>query len=703
MGIYRGPGGTGDATQDGASQAVITIQAKDAAIAAQAAAETSASNASTSETNAANSATAAAASATTAAGYVVPSQTGNNGKYLKTDGSATSWDALDISTADIAGTLPLANGGTGATTAATARTSLGVTATGVDTTYVYRANNLSDLASAATARTNLGLGTAALVADSTLVHTSGNETIAGTKTFSNDASISGLTVGKGGGAVASNSAVGYQALNSNTTGANNTAVGYQAAYTSTTNNNITAIGYQALNLNAQTFNTAVGTVAAAANTSGYITAFGASTLQNNTTGSENAGFGGYNNSVGTLRSNTTGSYNSAFGYGALQANTTASNNTAVGYQAGYSNTTGVNIASLGYQSAYANTTGNNLTAVGWKAGNSNTTGGENSAFGSESLQNNTTGSSNTAIGESALKTNTTASENVAVGYQAGYSNTVGTQNTFIGVNAGRASAVSGEARNVAVGYGAGYALTTGTYNTFVGPTSGQEITTGSRNTLIGNYSGNQGGLDIRTSSNYIVLSDGAGNPRAICNDTGRWAIGTANPNIRNSREKLISYNTTGEAFLSETSDASYAGWAHHSLDGGAGTHYCAYFENSSNTGVGQITHNGTNTSYTTSSDYRLKENVAPMTGALAKVKALKPCTYTWKETGVNSEGFIAHELAEVCPDAVTGEKDAVNADGSIKSQGIDTSYLVATLTAAIQELNAKVEAQALEIATLKGK
>ena len=62
----------------------------------------------------------------------------------------------------LAGTLGLANGGTGGTDAATARTNLGVTATGADTTYAFRANNLSDLASAATARTNLGLGTIAV-------------------------------------------------------------------------------------------------------------------------------------------------------------------------------------------------------------------------------------------------------------------------------------------------------------------------------------------------------------------------------------------------------------------------------------------------------------------------------------------------------------------------------------------------------------
>lgn len=237
MAIYRGPGGSGDAVNDAASEVLLALAAKDAAIAAQAAAETaqaaaeaaktaaelaetnaetaetnaetaetnaetaetnaetaatnaassasaastSASNASTSATNAAssasaastsesnaassassasssastattqatnasnsassastsatnaansataaaNSATAAAASATLAASYT-PSQTGNAGKYLKTDGTNTSWDALDISTADISGTLPIANGGTGSTTDSGARTNLGL-------------------------------------------------------------------------------------------------------------------------------------------------------------------------------------------------------------------------------------------------------------------------------------------------------------------------------------------------------------------------------------------------------------------------------------------------------------------------------------------------------------------------------------------------------------------------------------------------
>jgi hypothetical protein len=119
--------------------------------------------------------------------------------------------------------------------------------------------------------------------------------------------------------------------------------------------------------------------------------------------------------------------------------------------------------------------------------------------------------------------------------------------------------------------------------------------------------------------------------------------------------------------------------------------------------VGNIQANTSSVAYNTSSDYRLKEDIAPMTGALAKVTQLKPVTYKWKSDGEEGQGFIAHELQAIVPDCVTGEKDAVDADGNPVYQGIDTSFLVATLTAAIQELKTIVDAQAAEIAELKAK
>ena len=120
--------------------------------------------------------------------------------------------------------------------------------------------------------------------------------------------------------------------------------------------------------------------------------------------------------------------------------------------------------------------------------------------------------------------------------------------------------------------------------------------------------------------------------------------------------------------------------------------YVLRVTNAAGSGVGGVVANSSSTSYLTSSDYRLKNTIAPMTGALAKVTLLKPVTYKWNADNSESQGFIAHELAEVVPECVSGVKDAVDADGNPKYQGIDTSFLVATLTSALQELNAKFEA-----------
>ena len=130
------------------------------------------------------------------------------------------------------------------------------------------------------------------------------------------------------------------------------------------------------------------------------------------------------------------------------------------------------------------------------------------------------------------------------------------------------------------------------------------------------------------------------------------------------------------------------------------TRYMIGICNNSGATLGGITTNGTVITYGGTSDYRLKENVQPLSDALEKISQLKPVTYTWKSTGAAGNGFIAHELAEVFPDAVAGEKDALEENGSIKAQMIDPSKLVATLTAAIQEQQALITAQSATIQSL---
>jgi hypothetical protein len=111
--------------------------------------------------------------------------------------------------------------------------------------------------------------------------------------------------------------------------------------------------------------------------------------------------------------------------------------------------------------------------------------------------------------------------------------------------------------------------------------------------------------------------------------------------------------------------------------------------------IGSIaTITGTSVSYNTTSDYRLKEDVVPLEGAADRVLQLNPVRFRWKgNPGYGLvDGFLAHEVTPVVHEAVSGEKDAVNPDGSIKPQGIDQSKLVPLLTAALQEALVRIAA-----------
>jgi hypothetical protein len=393
------------------------------------------------------------------------------------------------------------------------------------------------------------------------------------------------------------------------------------------------------------------------------------------------------------------STNTAVGASALASNTTGGENVAIGNNAFYTNTTGAANAAVGRNALYFNNASFN-TAMGYSSVYNNTSGTQNSGFGGRSLQSNTTGSYNTAVGFTSLYSNTTASNNTAVGYQAGYSNTTGTQNTFVGNVTGYANitgnwntalgqnaarSITTGAGNTCLGQGAGYGLTTGTNNTFVGARNvsgygcGELVTTGSKNTILGGYNGNQGGLDIRTSSNRIVLSDGDGNIGLYIDDQKRTHFGrTTSPGEwTGARDYKAIDNYDGARMFSGR--ASTLQREHHIFTNPNGT-------------VGSITTSGSATAYNTSSDYRLKEDWQPMSGATERLKQLKPVNFAWKVDGSRVDGFLAHEAAEVVPECVSGEKDAVDDEGNPIYQGIDQSKLVPLLVATIQELEARIAA-----------
>ena len=216
------------------------------------------------------------------------------------------------------------------------------------------------------------------------------------------------------------------------------------------------------------------------------------------------------------------------------------------------------------------------------------------------------------------------------------------------------------------------------------------------------------------NSGYIFSSSGAFELNAIGERTMNFTVnGSERARIDSSGNLLVGGSSAAKGRIdiqaksgSASTCLSIRGWG--SGVGSAGDFTAdntlnsdVFYFNTSATNVGKIAITSTATSYVTSSDYRLKENIAPMTGALAKVAALKPVTYKWKLDGSNGEGFIAHELAEVCPQAVTGDKDSVDEEGKPQYQGIDVSFLVGTLTSAIQEQQALILTLQADVAALK--
>jgi hypothetical protein len=465
-----------------------------------------------------------------------------------------------------------------------------------------------------------------------------------------------------------NVALGSQALYSNTTASNNTAVGYQALYNNTTGAPNTAIGYQALYANTTAGrNTAVGYVAGQNNTTGHITAIGAYVLVANTTGTGNTGVGGNDETVsGALQSNTIGSYNIAVGTGALNNNTTANNNTAVGYQALSNNTTASNNTAVGYQALYTTAGGNG----------------------------------------------TTAANNTALGYQAGYLNSLGYTDVFIGYQAGYNNGTG--VNNVFVGSQAGYSVSGASNNTFLGNTAGYAVTSGAKNTIIGQYNGNQGGLDIRTASNYIVLSDGDGNPRAWIgagNNNDLFRVGTTSTSTSGWMHQ-ISYSQTSRGVLGITNDVaggnpSGVNISYPNSSDTSSTNSYLYCQNSVGVRVNLKNDGGINNysgNNSNLSDRREKKDFEPSKLYLETICAIPVQTFNYidQSDDIKTLGVVAQDVQEVAPELVHESNWGTEENPRIRLSVYQTDLQFA-LMKSIQELKTIVDAQSAEIAELKAK
>ena len=525
-----------------------------------------------------------------------------------------------------------------------------------------------------------------------------------------------------------------------------------------------------------------------------------------------------------------------------------------------------------YNTTYGSNAGNDLTSdsigntiIGAYAGDAITSGDENTAVGMSALGGLQGGSSNVAVGRLAMFDTVSSSDNVALGYEAGRyigagsnvavgrqslmgdsGGTTGVANTAVGEQT--LKAVTSAQYNSVLGQAAGLSLTSGGHNTFLGAGSGSQITTGSKNVIIGDYNGNEGGLNIQTSDNNIVLSDGDGNIRQYINSSGDVGIGLVNPNamlhvkssgsnrslvnfdssvtntgsfdfteqlngkvifqgINSSGNEAVRLDPNSDSFLnggnlgigtavpgnklhvhgaaefnsydntsggggynasgllignaydagkgsSVTDDRNAIIWNERGLDIDFGTNNTqrmkldyngkllvgktASSENTAGTEISsdgyalftrdgsralalnRITDNGeiqrfmrsgsnvgnisvttSSTSYNTSSDHRLKDNVADMTGAIARVKALAPKRFNFiADADTTVDGFLAHEAQAVVPEAVTGTHNEVDDDGNAVMQGIDQSKLVPLLTGALQEAIAKIETLETQVTDL---
>ena len=370
---------------------------------------------------------------------------------------------------------------------------------------------------------------------------------------------------------------------------------------------------------------------------------------------------------GSSLSHTTGLegyYNLGVGLRCLNAITTGSYNTAAGFETMEDLTTGDFNTAFGEACQIYNVSGDGNTSLGWKA--------------MQGEQGVGLGDFNVAVGYSAgINALNAAEGNVFVGPFAGGTSAgiTGDNNVLVGRSA--AQGITAGFRNVVMGYLAGADITTGNTNTIIGYSAGRGITTGVDNTIIGTKTGLDSSL-----SNTVIIATGAGVSRYEADSTSTRissAAGTDLVTISNSG--LATFTGRIETAL----NANNVALNRSGSDGAIMT-----FARSGAT-VGSISVTTTNTAYNTSSDSRLKEDVVDLVDAEAVIDGLRPVDFRWRQTGERSAGFIAQELYDVVPGAVTpgiGEPG----DPDFLPWGVDYSQLVPFLVAEIKSLRARVAA-----------
>lgn len=618
-----------------------------------------------------------------------------------TTGLTTSGGPVTTSgTITLAGTLNVANGGTGATS--------------LTSGYVLKGNGTSAVSSSIIYDngTNVGIGTASP---------------AQKLDVNGDAQINNLRVGRGAGNSVNSAVLGYQALNSNTTGGFNAALGYQTLFSNTTGQFNTACGFQ--------------------------------TLWSNTTGTANNGYG---NSA--LFATTTGSFNTANGNSALRANTTGSFNTALGRDALRFSSVGNNNTAAGAGALQQSTTSDN-TAIGYFAGNDQTSGSRNTYIGANTGRGIVTGSDNTIIGANVtglaaglsntviiadsagnIRQYINSSGNVGIGDTApAYKLTVAGDMRLTGggdlrlgsatgtTTAGGDSQIYNDANNMIFATGTTTAermRIDSSGNLGIGesaPTARLHVKGGT--TWLQNFSGSAssptetvdwpvpalnvtsyGDFTLQTMMTFTLPNDGnyftgdnvwnfrldqTASSTTSSGVNGMRFMGpgylmfgpgtTEKARITSDGNLLVGTTSTGTSNSNSLTLEPGNGYAVVNHSGTAsGAAYAVFGYNGSS--IGSITQNGTTgVLYNIVSDARLKHDIVDAPEASGLIDAIKVRSFKWNAD--NSEqryGVIAQELAEVAPEAVSQPADPE------EMMGVDYSKLVPLLIKEVQSLRARV-------------
>ena len=371
----------------------------------------------------------------------------------------------------------------------------------------------------------------------------------------------------------------------------------------------------------------------------------------------------------------------------MNANTTADKNIAIGWGALASNTTGVQNMAIGVSAMSNSTTSSYNFAIGHYAMQDLTTGTANYAFGYQAAANITTGNRNIAIGKNALYTGTVTHDNVIIGEQAGYSLTDGNAYYNVAIGSYALDAGSTSHSNVAIGYAAASQVQTGNANVAIG-TWAMLGATGDANSNV--VIGHTAAYDITTGTNNVCIGTAAGYSAGNDLTDGDFCIylGAFTQASSGSvqKEHVMGYNIIGK---------------------GSRTFY-----NNSDLGV---YHGGNTSTWSTTSDIRVKKNIVDNTTGLDKINQIQVKNFEYKtEDEIKTDspeltdvvksavvekegtqlGVIAQELETIIPDCVTTMSTGV--------KSVDADNLTWYMINSIKELKKENDALKARITTLEG-